>query len=68
MATDGDNILVVDSGNKRVQVFKQDGTFVSLIESLGDPLDQPRGMAVTNNGHIFVADRDNHCIKKYKYK
>ena len=68
VATDGDNILVVDSGNRRIQVFKYDGTFVSFIESRNDPLLQPRGLAVTKDGYVYVADRDHHCIKKYKYK
>lgn len=68
VATDGEYILVVDSGNKRIQLFKTDGTFVSMIESKEDPLDQPRGLAVTDDGHFYVADRDNHTLKKFKYK
>lgn len=68
VATDGENILVVDSGNKRVQVFSSEGKFVSMIQSKEVPLDQPRGLAVTNDGHVLVTDRDNHCIKKFKYK
>ena len=68
IATDGENILVADSGNKRIQVFKPDGTFVSMIESESDPLSNPRGLAVTQDGFVFVADRDHHCIKKYRYK
>jgi len=68
VATDGQYILVVDSGNKRIQVYKTDGTYVSTLESCDAPLDQPRGVAITNDGHAYVADRDNHCIKKYKYK
>ena len=68
VASDGDHILVVDSGNERIQVFRMDGTFVSVIESHGDPLSQPRGIAITKDGHVYVADRDNHCIKKYRYK
>ena len=61
------NILVVDGGNKRIQVYKTGGEFVSSIESLGDRLNAPRGIAVTTDGFVLVADRDNHCIKKYKY-
>ena len=68
VATDGENILVADSENDRVQVFKCDGTFVSMIESKDDPLVNPHGLAVTTDGHVYVADSNNHCIKKYRYR
>ena len=67
-STDGLNILVSEGGNNRVQIFRYDGTPVCEIESTGDPLQEPRGLAVTQDGHVYVVDRDNHCIKKYKYK
>ena len=68
VATDGEYILVSEAGNNRIQVFKYDGTFVSMIESADDPLCEPRGLAVTKDGHVYVADRDNHCVKKFKYR
>lgn len=61
------NVLVVDGANNRVQVFGKRGKFVGCIESLGDKMNAPRGIDVTCDGHVLVADRDNHCIKKYKY-
>ncbi len=67
VATDGKHILVVDSGNRRLQIFNKDGTFAGLIESTADLFDQPRGMAITNEGRVYVADRDNHCIKVFRY-
>ena len=66
VATDDENILVSEAGNKRIQVFRYDGTFVSVIES-GEPL-SPRGLAVTKDGYVYVVDWGNHCVKKYKYK
>ena len=63
VATDGDNILVSDKGNNRVQMFKCDGEFVSMIESKDDPLDMPCGLVVTGDGYVYVADFGNHCIK-----
>ena len=58
------NILVVDGVNKRLQIFKQEtGEFVGSIESIADPLCAPRGIAVTTDGYILVADRNNNCIK-----
>ena len=68
VGTNGDDIVVVDNGNKRLQIFNKNGKFVGMIESKDSPLNQPRGVAVTKDGHIYVADRNNHCIKKYKYK
>ena len=67
VATDGENILVAEGGSNRVQVFRYDGMPVCVIESEKDPLNQPRGLAVTGDGHVYVVDRGNHCIKKYKY-
>lgn len=61
------NILVVDGGNRRIQVFGRGGQFVGCVESLGDRMNAPRGIDVTEDGHLLVADRDNHCVKKYRY-
>ena len=68
VATDGEYILVSESKNNRIQVFRYDGTLVSMIESLEDPLNYPTGLAVTGDGYVYVADADNHCIKKYRYR
>ena len=68
VATDGENILVADSRNKRIQVFKIDGTFVSIIASDDDPLQDPAGLAVTKDGYVYVADCEKNCIQKYKYR
>ncbi|XP_011409436.1 PREDICTED: tripartite motif-containing protein 2-like, partial [Amphimedon queenslandica] len=51
MSTDGKgNILVADYSNKRVQVFKEDGTFVQVIQCDGTASD----VAVDNEGKIHV--------------
>ena len=68
VATDGEYILVGDKGNNRIQVFRYNGTFVSMIESKDDPLQFPFGLVVTGDGYVYVADYFNHCIKKYKYR
>ena len=68
VVTDGENILVADSGNNRIQVFNGDGKFVSIIESKDDPLFDPRGMTVTKDGYVYVADSCHHCVKKYRYR
>ena len=51
MSTDGKgNILVADFSNKRVQVFKEDGTFVQVIQCDRQVFD----VAVDNEGKIYV--------------
>ncbi|XP_078583724.1 E3 ubiquitin-protein ligase TRIM71-like [Branchiostoma floridae x Branchiostoma japonicum] len=52
---------------KKLQVFSPDGTWVSTISSDGDKLNLPHGVAVTEDGHVFVADTEDHCIRKYRY-
>ena len=68
VAADNDYILISEVGNNRVQIFKHDGTFVSMIESTEDPLNHPRGLTVTKDGFVYVVDSKNNCIKKYKYR
>ena len=59
MSTDGKgNILVADISNKRVQVFKEDGTFVQVIQCDGYATD----VAVDNEGkiHVIFCNNPNH--------
>ncbi|XP_019626328.1 PREDICTED: E3 ubiquitin-protein ligase TRIM71-like [Branchiostoma belcheri] len=53
--------------SKELQVFRPDGTWVSTISSDRDKLNLPHGVAVTEDGHVFVADPGDHCIRKYRY-
>ncbi|KAI8512722.1 hypothetical protein Bbelb_093610 [Branchiostoma belcheri] len=53
--------------SRKLQVFRPDGTWVSTISSDGDKLNRPHGVAVTEDGHVFVADTQDHCIRKYRY-
>ena len=68
VAADGEYILVADTLNKRVQVFRYDGTFAFMIESEKDPLKNMYGLAVTKKGHVYVVDPCKECIRMYKYK
>ncbi|XP_066298989.1 tripartite motif-containing protein 3-like [Branchiostoma lanceolatum] len=71
------NIVLVNGGDdsgvagvehgKKLQVFRPDGTWLATISSDGDKLNWPCGVAVTEDGHVFVADVDDHCIRKYRY-
>ena len=62
MSTDGKgNILVADHGNNRVQVFKEDGTFVQVIQCDGNPND----IAVDNEGKIHVTIYGQHHVQVF---
>ncbi|XP_019634406.1 PREDICTED: tripartite motif-containing protein 3-like [Branchiostoma belcheri] len=60
------NIVLANCWKDDIQdVFRPDGTWVSTISSDGDKC--PLGVAVTEDGHVFVAYHGNHCIRKYRY-
>uniref|UniRef100_A0A1X7TJK1 RING-type domain-containing protein n=1 Tax=Amphimedon queenslandica TaxID=400682 RepID=A0A1X7TJK1_AMPQE len=62
MSTDGKgNILVADFNNKRVQVFKEDGTFVQVIQCDGNATD----VAVDNEGKIHVTISTEHHVQVF---
>jgi len=64
------NLLVVDTGNNRVQKFAKDGKFIeTIISDEGDAaLDMPWGISVNYNGDILVSDWRNNRINKYDSK
>lgn len=59
------NILVSEGRNHRVQVFRPDGSFLSMFGSLGTgaaEFDKPSGVCVTPDGYIVVVDFGNNRI------
>jgi uncharacterized protein (TIGR03663 family) len=69
IAIDGEgNLYVSDTGNKRVQKFDAQGTFVGqwggggIIEGR---FDEPVGIAVDAQGDIYVADTWNRRVQKF---
>jgi sugar lactone lactonase YvrE len=69
-----DNIYVADAGNRSIRKITPDQT-VSTVAGTpgGDFVDgpgniakfaAPRGVAIDTKGDIYVADFDNHCIRK----
>nr|XP_006817191.1 PREDICTED: tripartite motif-containing protein 2-like [Saccoglossus kowalevskii] len=62
LAFDKQNNMYVTSDHK-VQKFNQVGTFLERIDNVEDGLNQPRGIVVTADLRIFVADGKNNCIK-----
>ena len=61
-------ILVADSGNNRVQVFRGDGdhAFVTSFGSQGSDSGKFRGLegiSCKSNGDVLVCDKENHRIQ-----
>lgn len=61
------NLIVLDAGNNRVQVFKADGTFLKkwAIPLTGGFVSQLNSLAVDSSGNIFVCDAQSNRVYKY---
>ncbi|XP_051174249.1 E3 ubiquitin-protein ligase TRIM71-like [Leptopilina boulardi] len=60
------HIVVADRSNNRIQIYREDGTFVRRFGSQGSghgQFDRPAGVAVDGRRRIIVADKDNHRIQ-----
>ncbi len=69
-AADG-HLLVVDTGNKRVEEFTPDGAFVAQFGGVGagpGQFDEPVGIAVAKNSQIYVADTWNKRVQVFDQK
>lgn len=68
--TKAQKIYVADSSNRRVQVFKTSGEFLSVFDlnkELGEkekPV-RPIGIAVSSEGNVYLSDADNSYIRVY---
>ena len=49
-------VLVADRNNNRIQIFDQDGTYITEWKQFG----RPAGIAVDKDNNIFVADCDSN--------
>lgn len=61
-------VYVTDTGNERVQVFREDGTFVRMFGVTGSgsgQLLEPVGIAVAADGTVLVADSHNARIARF---
>ena len=66
VSPDGHHLYISDSDNHRVQVFTLAGQYVRDFGT--DQLKGPRGLTVTSNGSVMVADRHNDCIAVFDKK
>ena len=65
--SEGD-LVVVDSGNSRVQRYTKDGEYLMGWGGPGHAegeFDQPWGVAVDTDDHVYVADWGNNRIQKF---
>eukprot|EP00058_Branchiostoma_floridae_P017062 XP_002602550.1 hypothetical protein BRAFLDRAFT_227285 [Branchiostoma floridae] len=60
------NIIVVNHGDGRVQVFGPEGTFIRTVVTVKGR--KPFGTAFTADGYIAVACGGGHCVEMYRYE
>ena len=56
------NLVVCDYDKARLQIFNPDEEFVSRIEEEDIELSNPRSVAVSSTGRLFVIDLARHCV------
>ncbi len=63
------NVFVVDTGNKRIQVFDPNGIFITTFGTTGSENGQfqnPQDVTVDpTTGNVFVADSGNNRIQVF---
>jgi uncharacterized protein (TIGR03663 family) len=60
-------VYVTDTGNKRIQVFGLDGTFIRMFGGAGSgpgQFNEEVGLSLDNQGNVWVADTWNNRIQK----
>ena len=69
--SDGDEIVVADCNNHRVQVFDSNGTFLRFFGREGNYAGEFKysvGVAINKDRNIFVADTNNHRIQIFSWE
>ena len=63
-----DNVYVSDSDNNRIQVFNNNGTYITQFGNTGElheRVDDPVGIALDSQGDVYVADGKDTDIHVY---
>ena len=60
------HLMVCDTGNNRIQLFKLNGKFVGKLVTNGSNLESPWSMAVLSSGRIVVSEWVNCRIKIFE--
>jgi len=61
-----EELYVLDSQNKRIQIFDQKGAFLKQIGGMSEgmnPLIEPVDLAMDEHDYLYVADRGSHTVK-----
>ena len=69
--SDGDEIVVADCHNHRVQVFDSNGTFLRSFGHKGENAGEfifPVGIAIDKDRNIFVAENENNRIQIFSWE
>ena len=69
--SDGDETVVTDCANHRVQLFDSNNTLLRSFGRKGEndgEFNYPTGIAINKDRQIFVADRDNHRIQIFSWE
>jgi DNA-binding beta-propeller fold protein YncE len=65
------NVLVMDTGNKRIKVYDSEGNFISQYGEFGfeaGQFDEPVGMSLDRQlGRLYVADTWNQRVQVFDY-
>ncbi len=62
------NVLVVDTGNKRVIIYDGNGQYISQFGSAGlqpGQFDEPVGIALDSQGNVYIADTWNQRVQVF---
>lgn len=57
IAIDSKTDVVAVADSMRVQLFRRDGTFLKYL-----PVEHPYGIAIAENGDLFVSANQDHCV------
>ena len=60
------NLIVCDANKKRLQVFTLDGKFVNTIGEKDTKLHDPRYVAVSETGRLYVTDIEKCCVHVFQ--
>ena len=69
--SDGDEIVVADQGNHRVQVFDSNGTFLRSFGRQGKnagEFENPTGIAIDKDRKILVSECFNHRVQIFSWE
>jgi DNA-binding beta-propeller fold protein YncE/4-amino-4-deoxy-L-arabinose transferase-like glycosyltransferase len=58
-------VYVVDTGNKRVQVFELDGGFIAVWDRSDESFEEPFDVVVDSQGEVYVLDALAQFIQRY---